>query len=142
MTAGAISAATHRAGTSAPGTIVQAVVVNGQVAIPGNVPVTMKVVAAADGLTVQLAGMTINGETVAVGSSQMTLDPQTAAGNAVIERALEAMRARSRGAAPPALAARLAVASGPNMNLPSGARLLFTLSAPISVPGVAAPRVR
>jgi len=144
MTGGPISAATNRAGDSVRGTIVQAVVVNGLPVIPANTPVTLTVIAAADGLSVQLAGITINAETIATGSTQVALDPQTAANNAAIERAIATMRARDRSA-PPALAARLAVVSGPNMNLPSGARLMFTLSAPITIAGVApaaAPRGR
>jgi hypothetical protein len=135
MTSGAISAVTSRPGDTARGTIVQAVVVNGLPVIPGNTAVTLQVVAADGGVTVQLAGITINGETVAAGSSQGALDPQTEAANAAIKRALDAMRA-SPGGAPPAVTARLAVASGPNMNLPSGTRLTFTLSAPITIAGV------
>jgi hypothetical protein len=132
MTSGAISALTNRAGDSARGTIVQTVVVNGMPVIPGNTAVTLQIVAADGGLTVQLAGITINGETIAAGSSQVALDPQTEAANAAIRRTLDVMRA-SPGGAPPAVAARLVVASGPNMNVPSGTRLMFTLSAPITI---------
>jgi hypothetical protein len=34
-----------------------------------------------------------------------------------------------------ALAARLVVVSSPRMNLPSGARLTFTLAAPVTIDG-------
>jgi hypothetical protein len=135
MTSGAISAVANRAGDSARGTIVQAVVVNGLPVIPGNTAVNLQLVAADGGLTVQLAGITINGETIAAGSSHVALDPQTEAGNAAIKRALDAMRS-TPGGVPPAVAARLAVVSGSNMNLPSGTRLMFTLSAPITIAGV------
>jgi hypothetical protein len=132
MISGLISAATNRPGDTFHGTVFQAVVVNGVPIIPGNTTVDLQVVAASDGLTVQLTGITMNGQTIAAGSSQVALDPQTAAGNAAIERAIEAMAARPRGA-PPQLAARLVAVSGPRFNLPSGSRVVFTLSAPIAI---------
>jgi len=132
MISGLISAATNRPGDTFHGTILQAVVVNGVPLIPGNTTVDMQVVAASDGLTVQLTGITMNGQTIAAGSSQVALDPQTAAGNVAIERAIQAMAARPRGA-PPQLAARLVAVSGPRFNLPSGSRVMFTLSAPIAI---------
>jgi hypothetical protein len=143
MTSGAIGAATNRASDSFRGTIFQAVVVNGVPVIPGNTPVNLQVVASDDGLTVRLTGITINGKAVEASSSKVALDPQTAAGNAAIEHAIAAASAARR--APTALEGRLVVISGPKMNLPSGARLLFTLSAPITIDGAApvgAPDVR
>lgn len=124
------------AGDAVRAAILQPVVVNGVPVIPGNTTVNLQVVAAGDGLTVQLVGLTINGGTVAAGSSQVALNPQTAAGNAAIERAIAAAAASPRGAAvQQALAGRLVVLSGPRMNLPSGTRLTFTLAAPITIEG-------
>jgi hypothetical protein len=140
MTSGAIGAAANRPGDSVRGTIVQPVVVDGLPAIPGNTTVALQVVAADGGLTVQLSGITINGETKAASSSQVALDPQTASANAMLERAQAARRAGSREL-PPALAARVVVLSGPKMNLPSGTRLMFTLAAPMTLDRVT-PRVR
>jgi hypothetical protein len=142
MTAGLISAATSRPGDSFRGTVFQAVVVNGAQVIPDNTAVDLQMVAADDGLTVQLVGITIDGLTIAAGPSQVALDPQTAASNAVIQQAIAAMAARPRGA-PPQLAARLVAVSGPRLNLPSGSRIVFTLLAPVAIDGtapVAAPR--
>jgi hypothetical protein len=138
MTAGPIGATTSRPGDSFRGTILQPVVVNGVPVIPGNTAVSLQVVAAGDGLTVQLIGITSNGGTIAAGSSQVALDPQAAAGNAAIERAIAAAAASPRGAGlQQSLAARLVVVSGSGFNLPSGSRLQFTLSAPITIDGVA-----
>jgi len=96
----------------------------------------LQVVTAGDGLTVQLAGITTNGGTIAASSSQVALDAQAADGNATIERMMAAAGARPRGVATQrALAARLVVVSGPGMNLPSGTRLTFTLAAPITTIG-------
>jgi hypothetical protein len=134
MTSGPISSATSRPGDSFRGTILQPVVVNGVPLIPGNTAVTMQVVAMGGGLTVQLVDLAINGAAIAASSSQVTLDPQTAASNAAIERAMAALAASpGSAAAQQGLATRLVVASGPRVNLPSGARLMFTLAAPITI---------
>ena len=136
MTSGLISAATNRPGDRFRGAILQAVVVNGVAVIAGNAAVTLEVVAAGEGLTVRLVDLTSNGGTVAASSSQVTLDPQVAAGNDVIERAMVAAGANPRGAAmQKALAARLVVVSGARLNLPSGTRLAFTLAAPLTIEG-------
>lgn len=136
MISGLVSAATNRAGDSFRGTILQAVVVNGVPVIPGNTAVDLQVVGAGDGLTVRLAGITINGQTIAGGPSQVALDPQTAAANSALQQAIATMAARQRGA-PAALTGRLVVVSGPGLNLPSGSRLQFTLSAPMTIDGAA-----
>jgi hypothetical protein len=139
MTQGVISATANHAGDSARGTIMLPVVVNGSTLIPGNTPVSLQVVAAADGLTLQLVGIMMNGGTIAAGSSQVALDPQTAAANATFERALAAAAGNPRGAAAQqALLTRLAVVSGPKMNLPSGSRLTFTLTMPLTIDAPAA----
>jgi hypothetical protein len=136
ITTGLISATTNRPGDAVHAAILQPVVVNGLPVIPGNTTVNLQVVAAGDGLTVQLVGLTINSRTVAAGPSEVALNPQTAAGNAAIERAIAAAAASPRGAAvQQALAGRLVVLSGPRMNLPSGTRLTFTLAAPITIEG-------
>ena len=107
---------------------------NGVSVVSGNTPVTLQVVAADDGLTVQLVGITSNGGgTVAAASSQVALDPQAAANNTALERMIAAAGARPRGVATQqALAARLVVVRGPHLNLPSGTRLVFTLAAPVT----------
>jgi hypothetical protein len=137
MTNGTISAATNRPGDNFRGTILQPVVVNGMPAIAGNTTVTLQVVAAGDGLSVQLAGITGNSGIIPASSSQVALDPQSAAANAAIERTIAAAAAANPRAAAmtQALAARLVVVSGPRMNLPSGARLTFTLAAPVTIDG-------
>jgi len=136
LTSGLVSAATNRPGDRVRGTVLQPVVVNGAVVIPANTTVNLQVVGAAGGLSVQLADLTITGGTIAAGSSEAALDPQVAAANAALERALAAMAASPGGAATQqAMASRLAVVSGPRLNLPSGTRLLFTLTAPIVVAG-------
>jgi hypothetical protein len=138
MTSGLVNAAANKPGDNFRGTIQQAVVVNGVSLIPGNTTVSLQVAAGSDGLTVQLVG--INGATVAAGSSQVALDPQVAASNAVFERALATAASNPRGAAnQQALAARIAAVSGPRMNLPSGTRLVFTVTAPITMDAAAPP---
>jgi len=136
LISGLISAATNQSGDSFHGTVLRPVVVNGVTLIPGNTSVDLQVVGAGDGLTVRLVGITINGQTIAAGSSQVALDPQTAAANAALQQAIATMAARQRGA-PAALTGRLVVVSGPGLNLPSGSRLQFTLSAPMTIDGAA-----
>jgi len=136
LISGLINASTNRPGDSFRGTVFQPVVVNGVTVISPNTTVNLQVVAAGDGLTVQLVGLVINGGTIAAASSQVALDPQMAASNAAIERAIAAAAASPRGAAvQQALAGRLVVVSGPRMNLPSGTRLTFTLAAPVAIDG-------
>jgi hypothetical protein len=139
MTSGLINATTNKAGDGFRGTIMQPIVVNGATVIAPNTTVSLQVVGAGDSMTVQLAGITMNGGTIAAGSSQVALDPQTAALNATYERSMAAVAGNPRGAATQqALAARIAVVSGARMNLPSGTRLTFTLASPIAIDGPAA----
>jgi hypothetical protein len=134
VTAGLVTAATSRPGDSVHATILQPVVVNGAVAIPANTTVALQVVAGGDGPTVQLVSLAIGGGTVAAGPSRVALDPQAAAGNAAIERAIAAAAASPRGAGVrQALAGRLVVLNGQGMNLPSGTRLTFTLTAAMTL---------
>jgi hypothetical protein len=138
MTMGVISAAANSAGDSARGTIMLPVVVNGATLIPGNTPVNLQVVSAADGLTVRLVDIAFNGGSIPAGMSQVALDPQTAAANAIFQQRVAAVAGNPRGAAAlQAMMARIAVVSGPQMNLPSGTRLTFTLTAPVSLDGAA-----
>ena len=50
--------------------------------------------AASDGLTLQLAGVVINGATIAVGPSQVALDPRMVAGRSCVVMASTASRRR------------------------------------------------
>ena len=138
MTMGVISAAANSAGDSARGTIMLPVIVNGVALIPGNTPVNLQVVSGADGLTVRLVDIALNGGSIAAGASQVALDPQTVAANAIFQQRVAMAAGNPRGAAAlQPLMARIAVASGPQMNLPSGTRLMFTLTAPITMDGAA-----
>jgi hypothetical protein len=138
MTMGAINASANRAGDSARGTIMLPVIVNGVTLIPGNTPVNLQVVSEADGPTVRLVGITMNGGSIAAGSSQVALDPQTVAANAMFQQQLAAVLGSPRGAAAQqVLMTRIAVVSGQQMNLPSGTRLTFTLTTPVTVDGAA-----
>ena len=132
MVSGAINSATNHAGDNFRGTIVQPVVVNGAPLLPVGTQVTMQLDQVSDGLAIILTGFVLNGRTLAATSAPAAPDAQTESRNAAIEQAIAAAgsrgdRLRSR------LEAREVVVTGPRVNVPSGTRLTFSLSAPISI---------
>ena len=132
MVSGSINSATNHAGDNFRGTIVHPVVVNGAPLIPVGTQVAMQLGQVSDGLGITLTGIVLNGRTLAATSAPAAPDAQTESRNAAIEQAIAGAgsrgdRLRSR------LEAREVVVTGSRVNVPSGTRLTFTLSAPISI---------
>jgi len=130
MVSGAINSATSHAGDNFRGTLVQPVIVNGAQLLPYGTQVTMQLGQGNEGFGLTLTGLVLNGRTLAASSTPAALDAQTALRNAAMEQAIasagpRADRLRSR------LEAQEVVVTGSRVNVPSGARLTFTLSDPI-----------
>jgi hypothetical protein len=132
MVSGPINSATNHAGDNFRGTIVQPVVVNGAPLLPYGTQVTMQLAQVSDVLGIILTGIVRNGRTLAANSTPAALDAQTASRNAAMEQAIasagpRADRLRSR------LETREVVVTGSRVNVPSGTRLIFTLSDPFTI---------
>ena len=132
MVSGSITSAANHAGDNFRGTIVQPVIANGAPLLPYGTQVTMQLTQVSDDLGITLTGIILNGRTLAANSTPAALDAQTASRNAAMEQAIasagpRADRLRSR------LEAREVVVTGSRINVPSGTRLTFTLSAPITI---------
>jgi hypothetical protein len=130
MVSGAINSATSHAGDNFRGTLVQPVIVNGAQLLPYGTQVTMQLGQGNEGFGLTLTGLVLNGRTLAASSTPAALDAQSASRNAAMEQAIasagpRADRLRSR------LEAQEVVVTGSRVNVPSGARLTFTLSDPI-----------
>ena len=138
MMSGWLNSSTNRVGDNAVATIVQPIVANGATIIPVGSIATVQLAQSNDGLTVKLVAIALGRQqAVAVSSSQVAADPQTAASDAAIQQAIAA--AGPNGAAlQQAMLARQVVLSGARVNVPPGTRLTFTLAAPIDI-GNAAP---
>jgi len=131
MIAGSINAANH-AGDNFRGKIVQPVIVDGAPLIPVGTQVTMQLGQVSDGLAIILRGIILNGRTLPATSAPAASDAQTESRNAAIEQAIAGAgsrgdRLRSR------LEAREVIVTGPRINVPSGTRLIFTVSAPFTI---------
>jgi len=132
MVSGSINSATHHAGDNFRGTIVQPVIVNGIPLLPYGTQVAMQLVQGNERFCLTLTGIVLNGRTLAASSTLAAPDAQTASRNAAMEQAIasagpRADRLRSR------LEAQEVVVTGSRVNVPSGTRLTFTLSDPISI---------
>jgi hypothetical protein len=132
MVSGSINSATHHADDNFRGTMVQPVIVNGAPIIPYGTEVTMQLAQGNEGFGLTLTGIVLNGRTLAANSTPAALDAQTASRNAAMKQAIasagaRADRLRSR------LEAQEVMVTGSRVNVPSGTRLTFTLSDPISV---------
>ena len=89
----------------------------------------MELAQSSEGLSLKLTAVNINGRTLAPNSLPAAPDAITERNNATLQRRIEAARDAARVEA--AVAGRLVVLSGSQLNVPSGTRLIFTLSAPI-----------
>jgi hypothetical protein len=138
MVSGWLNSSTNHPGDNVTGTIVQPVVDNGATLIPVGSIATVQLAQSNDGLTVKLVGISVGRQQLlAVSSSQVAGDAQSAAAAAAMQQAIAA--AGPNGAAlQQALAARQVLVNGPRINVPPGTRLTFTLAAPIEI-GAAAP---
>ena len=133
MTQGKIDSSSH-AGDVARGTVVQAILANGAPAIPANTPVNLELAQTSDGICVKLTAVVINGRDVSVSSAAGVPDARTATSNASLQKMIDTGGGRDprRDAL---LTARLVVVSGAQLNVPSGTRLTFTLTAPLVLAG-------
>ena len=132
MVSGSINSASNRPGDNFRGTIVQPVIVNGAPLFPYGTQVTMQLAQGNEGLGLTLTGIVLNGRTLSASSSPAALDAQTASRNAAMEQAIasagpRADRLRSR------FEAQEVVVTGSRVNVPSGSRLTFALSDPITI---------
>ena len=132
MVSGSINSATNHAGDTFRGTIVQPVIVSGAPLLPVGTQVTMQLAQVGDDLAITLTGIVLNGRTLTASSAPAAPDAQTQARNAALEQAMAAAgprgdRFRSR------IEGREVVVTGSRVNVPSGTRLVFTLSAPITI---------
>ena len=110
------------------------VFVNGTSLISANTPVTLELAQSTDGVCLKLVAVIVNGRPLTANSSARAPDAHTDANNASIQKIMDTARGRDprRDAL---LAARLVVASGPQLNVPSGTRLAFSLAAPLVFTG-------
>ena len=132
MVSGSINSATNHAGDNFRGTIIQPVVVNGSPLLPVGTQVSMQLAQVSDDLGITLTGIVFNGRTVAASSAPATPDAQTESRNAAIEQAIASAGPRGDRARA-ALGAREVVVTGSRVNVPSGTRLTFTLSDPVTL---------
>ena len=128
MVSGSINSATNHAGDNFRGTIVQPVVINGAPLLPVGTQVTMQLSQVSDDLGITLTAILLNGRTLTASSSPATPDAITASRNAAMEQAMA-----SGGPRADRLRARQVVVTGSHINVPSGTRLTFTLSDPITL---------